>query len=144
MREGICTSILRLNSAICCVTRSADGLLENAQRCQPENESIYSNEAPTEIRFKVKDFADDYEYDLTGNSAYDQLTFSIDGSTLSVVVAKQADIVNLAESIVKFIRTQQNLRPRVERELQYPLSRVTGPRTQQNRERHVGVRLNEL
>ena len=109
MREGFCTSILQLDNSICCVTRSADGLLENAQRCQPENASIYSNEAPTEVRFRVKDLMDEYEYELTGNSAYNQLTFSINGAILSVVVDKQADVVNLAENIAKFTRIQTEL-----------------------------------
>lgn len=138
MRESFCASILQLDRSICCVTRSAEGLLENSQRCQPENESIYSNEAPTQVRFMVKSLTDEYEYELTGNSAYSQLTFSIDGGILSVVVEKQADIVNLAENIAKFIRIQQNLKLPAGREEQYPLSRVTAARTQQNREHQVG------
>lgn len=109
MRESFCASILQLDSSICCVTRSADGFLENAQRCQPENASIYSNEAPTEVRFRVKDLTDEYEYELTGNSAFNQFTFPINGAILSVVVDKQADIVNLAENIAKFTRIQTEL-----------------------------------
>ncbi|MGD0423940.1 MAG: hypothetical protein ABSA92_10850 [Candidatus Bathyarchaeia archaeon] len=137
MREGFCASILRLDSSICCVTRSADGLLENAQRCQPENESIYSNEAPTEVRFRVKSLTDECEYELTGNSAYNQLTFPMNGALLSVVVDKQADIVNLAENIAKFTRTQQDSKlPSVREE--YPLTNPAKPRTSR------GVRLNDI
>ena len=134
MPNGFCASILQLDSGIYCVTRSADGLLENAQRCQPENESIYSNEAPTEIRLRVTSLADEYEYELTGNSAYNQLTFRIDGAILSVVVDKKANIVDLAEKIAKFSRIQQKLKPSAGREEQYPLNRVIGVRTQQNSE----------
>jgi len=138
MPNGFCASILQLDSGIYCVTRSADGLLENAQRCQPENESIYSNEAPTEIRLRVTSLADEYEYELTGNSAYNQLTFRIDGAILSVVVDKKANIVDLAEKIAKFSRIQQKLKPSTGREEQYPLNRVIGVRTQQNSERQAG------
>ncbi len=138
MREGFCASILRLNSSICCVTRSADGLLENAQRCQPENESIYSNEAPTEVRFRVKSLTDECEYDLTGNSAYNQLTFPMNGAILSVVVDKQTDIVNLAENIAKFTRTQQDSKLPSVREEQYPLTNPAKPRKSR------GVRLNDI
>ena len=139
MREDFCTSILQLDSSVCCVTRSADGLLENAQRCQPENASIYSNEEPTEIRFRVNDVMDEYEYELTGNSAYNQLTFLVDRAILSVVVDnKQADVVNLAENIAKFARIQQNSKPLVGSEENHPLSCVREVRIP-NHESHVGA-----
>ena len=129
MNEGFCASILQLDRNICCVTRSAEKLLENAQRCQPENASIYSSEKPTEVRFKVTDLTDGYEYELAGNSTYNQLTFPIDGATLSVVIDnKQVDVVNLAENITKLARIQQNLKLLAGREEQYPLSRVTRAR----------------
>jgi len=131
MRQGFCASILQLDSSICCVTRSADRLLENAQRCQSENASIYASEEPTEMRFTVRDLTDEYEYELTGNSAYNQLTFSVDGAILSVVIDnKQADVVNLAENIAKLARIQQNSKVPARREEQYPASRVTGTRIQ--------------
>ena len=144
MREGFCASILQLDSSICCVTRSADGLLENAQRCQPESESIYSNEAPTEVRFRVKSLTDEYEYELTGNSAYNQLTFPTNGAVLSVVVDKQADIVNLAENIAKFTRIQTELevsgraRRTVSIESRHLSPNPAKPRTLR------GVRLNDI
>jgi len=129
MNEGICASILQLNNGICCVTRSADRLLENAQRCQSENASIYSGERPTEVNFKVTDLTDEYEYELAGNSAYNQLTFAVDGAVLSVVVDnKQVDVVNLAENIAKLARIQQN-QPVLTSNEQYPLNRITGART---------------
>jgi len=129
MNEGICASILQLDSGICCVTRSADRLLENAQRCQSENASIYSGERPTELNFKVTDLTDEYEYELAGNSAYNQLTFAVDGAVLSVVVDnKQVDVVNLAENIAKLARIQQNQSVLTSNE-QYPLNRITGART---------------
>jgi len=125
MRDGFCASILQLDRSICCVTRSANGLLENAQRCQPENESIYLNEAPTDIRFKVKDLTEAFEYELAGNSAYNQLTFRVNGAVLSVVVDKKADIVNLAERVAKYSRIQ-NSKLEAKREEQYPLNHVMG------------------
>ena len=129
MNEGICASILQLDSGICCVTRSADRLLENAQRCQSENASIYSGERPTELNFKVTDLTDEYEYELAGNSAYNQLTFAVDGAVLSVVVDnKQVDVVNLAENIAKLARIQQNQSVLTSNE-QYPLNRISGART---------------
>ena len=129
MNEGICASILQLDSGICCATRSADKLLENAQRCQSENASIYSGERPTEVNFRVTDLTDEYEYELAGNSAYNQLTFPVDGAVLSVVVDnKQVDVVNLAESIAKLARIQQN-QPILTSSEQYPLNRVTGAGT---------------
>jgi hypothetical protein len=131
MREGFCASILQLDSNICCVTRSADKLLENAQRCQSENASIYASEKPTEVRFRVRDLMDEYEYDLASNSAYSQLTFQVDGAILSVVVDnKQTDVVNLAENIARLARIQQNSKVLARREEQYPMNRVTGARIQ--------------
>ena len=132
MHEGICASILQLDNSICCVTRSADKLLENAQRCQPENASIYSSEKPTDVRFRVTDLTDEYEYELASNSAYDQLTFPIDGAILSVVIdSKHVDVVNLAENIAKLARIQQNIaKPVAGRQEQYPLSRIAGARIQ--------------
>jgi len=126
--QSSCASILRLDSSICCVTRSADGLLENAQRCQPENESIYSNEAPTDVSFKVTSLTDGYEYYLTGNSAYNQLTFPMSGAVLSVVLEKHADAVNLAGKIAKFTKTQ-NLNQLLEGPEKYPLSPIAEART---------------
>jgi hypothetical protein len=83
------------------------------------------------VRFKVRDLTDEYEYELTGNSAYNQLTFFVDRAILSVVVAnKQADVVNLAENIAKLARIQQNSKVLARREEQYPVSRVTGARIQ--------------
>ena len=129
MQESFCASILQLDSSICCVTRSADGLLENAQRCQPANASIYSSEKPTEVRFRVTDLTDEYEYELAGNAAYNQLTFPIDGATLSVVIDnKQVDVIDLAENIAKLARIQQNSKILAGREEQYPLSRARGAR----------------
>jgi len=129
MNDGICASILRLDSGICCATRSADRLLENAQRCQSENANIYSGERPTAVNFKVTDLTDEYEYELAGNSAYNQLTFSVDGAVLSVVVDnEQVDVVNLAENIAKLARIQQNQSVLSSNE-QYPLNRVTRVRT---------------
>jgi len=144
MREGFCASILQLDSNICCVTRSADGLLENAQRCQPENASFYSNEAPTEVRFRVKDLTDEYEYELTGNSAYNQLTFHINGAILSVVVDKQADIVNLAENIAKFTRFQTELEVagRTRRTVSVESRHVSSNPAKSNTSR--GVRLDDI
>jgi len=128
MNEGICASILQLNNGICCVTRSADRLLENAQRCQSENASIYSGEKPTEVTFRVTDLTDEYEYELSGNSAYNQLTFPVDGAVLSVVVDnKQVDVVELAENIAKLARIQQN-QPLITDREQYAMNRVTGAR----------------
>jgi len=130
MHEGFCASILQLDSNICCVTRSADRLLENAQRCQPENASIYSSEKPLGVRFRVTDLMDEYEYELASNSAYNQLTFPMDGGILSVVIDnKRVDVVNLAENIAKLARIQQHPKL-VGREEQYPLNRVTGTRIQ--------------
>jgi len=128
MNEGICASILQLNNGICCVTRSADRLLENAQRCQSENASIYSGEKSTEVTFRVTDLTDEYEYELAGNSAYNQLTFPVDGAVLSVVVDnKQVDVVELAENIAKLARIQQN-QPLITDSEQYAMNRVTGAR----------------
>ena len=126
MYEGFCASILQLDSSICCVTRSVDRLLENAQRCQSENASIYASEEPTEARFIVRDLTDEYEYELAGNSAYNQLTFLVDGAILSVVVDnKHADVVNLAEDIAKLARIQQDSKVLARLEERYPMSRVT-------------------
>jgi hypothetical protein len=127
MSEGFCASILQLDNSICCVTCSDGRLLENAQRCQSENASIYSGEVLAELRFRVKDLMDECEYVLTGNSAYDQLTFPIDGAILSVVVDKHADIVNLAENIAKFARIQLSSKLSEHNE-EYALSAVTGAR----------------
>ena len=128
MHEGFCASILQLDNSICCVTRSDGRLLENAQRCQPENASIYSGEVLAEVRFRVKDLMDEYEYVLTSNSAYDQLTFPVDGAILSVVVDKHADVVDLAENIAKFARIQLSTKFLSEHNEQYALSAVTGVR----------------
>jgi hypothetical protein len=126
MREGICTSILQLDSNICCVTRSTDKLLENAQRCQSEDDNVYVSEEPNEIRFKVRDLTDGYQYELTGNPSYYQLTFFINEEVLSVVInSTQVDIVRLAENIAKFIRIQQNTKVLARREEQYPMNRIT-------------------
>ena len=121
MREGFCASILQLDSSICCVTRSANTLLENAQRCQSENASIYASENPTGQRFTVRDLTDEYEYELACNSAYNQLTFPVDGAILSVVVDnKQAGVVNLAENIAKLTRIEQNSKALTRREEHCP------------------------
>lgn len=140
MREGFCASLLQMDASICCVTRSTDRLLENAQRCQPENQNIYANEEPNATRFKVTDLTDGYQYELTGNRSYYQLTFPLSGDILSVVIDnKQADVVNLAESIAKFARIQQDSKVLVRREEQYAVHRVAEARIRQhiNRTSHA-------
>lgn len=130
MREGFCAAILQLDPNICCVTRSTDKLLENAQRCQPENDNAYVSEEPNEVRFKVRDLTDGYHYELTGNPSYYQLTFFINEEILSVVIDNtQVDIIHLAENIAKLARIQQNAKVLARREEQYPVNRITEART---------------
>jgi hypothetical protein len=127
MREGFCASILQMDASIYCVTRSADRFLENAQRCQSENHNIFANEEPNAIKFRLTDLVDGYQYELASNRSYYQLTFPVSGDILSVVIDKQADVVNLAERIVKFARIQQDSKVPARREL-YPVHRVTEAR----------------
>jgi hypothetical protein len=125
MPESFCASILQLNPNILSVTRSTDRLLENAQRCLPENDNAYISEEPNEARFKVRDLTDGYQYELTGNSPYYELKFFINEDILSVVIDKtQVDVVNLAENIAKLARIQQNAKVLARREEQYPVNRV--------------------
>ena len=78
----------------------------------------------------MKSLTNEYEYELTGNSAYNQLTFPTNGAILSVVVDKQADIVNLAENIAKFTRTEQDSKLPSVREIS--IESRHGNRIQQN------------
>jgi hypothetical protein len=128
MREGFCASILQMDASICCVTRTADRLLENAQRCQSEDHSIFANEEPNAMRFRVTDFMDGYQYELAVHPSYYQLTFPVSDNILSVVIDKQADVVNLAKRIAKFARIQQDSKVLTLREEQYPVHRVTEAR----------------
>ena len=93
MRGGFCASILQLDPGICCVTRSATQLLENAQRCRYEGEYASISEEQ-QLRFHVTDLSDEYQYEFTGDESYYQITFLNNEDRLSVVVDNgQVDVV---------------------------------------------------
>jgi hypothetical protein len=102
MTENFCSSIIQLDTHICSVTRTTDRLLENAQRCQCEDECTSMSKEPSQLRFSVRDLTERYQYELTSNSSFHQLTFSIGDEHLTVLVSnRHVDVVNLADRIAE-------------------------------------------
>ena len=78
------------------------------------------------MKYRVRDLIDGYDYELSSNRSYYQLTFPMNAGILSVVIGNVeiVDVVNIADSIARFARIKQNSNgPR--REEQYLMNGLT-------------------